>query len=150
MLICLSWGGVARHIYFHFEFFAPSPFRTSPRCPCKWNQAWPFTCSHICFRYQLRFKTQDTINYTTQNSTITRQNTVMIRLSRHVCSQSDISGWTSLSGLLNRPLVRTWKSVPTLFSGLAEISGLSEPGLTNHHCTLHFIILELIPMYTLI
>ena len=38
------------------------------------------------------------------------------------------------SGLLNRPLVRTWKSVPTLFVRTKEISGLSEPGLTNHHC----------------
>ena len=39
-----------------------------------------------------------------------------------------------ISGLLNRPLVRTWKSVPTLFVRTSEISGLSEPGLTNHHC----------------
>ena len=38
------------------------------------------------------------------------------------------------SGLLNRPLVRTWKSVPTLFVRTSEISGLSKPGLTNHHC----------------
>ena len=38
------------------------------------------------------------------------------------------------SGLLNRPLVRTWKSVPTLFVRTSEISGLSEPGITNHHC----------------
>ena len=38
-----------------------------------------------------------------------------------------------ISGLLNRPLVRTWKSVPTLFVQTSEISGLSEPGLTNHH-----------------
>ena len=37
------------------------------------------------------------------------------------------------SGLLNRPLVWTWKSVPTLFVRTNEISGLSEPGLTNHH-----------------
>ena len=40
------------------------------------------------------------------------------------------------SGLLNRPLVRTWKSVPTLFVRTNEISGLSEPGLTNHLCIL--------------
>ena len=39
------------------------------------------------------------------------------------------------SGLLNRPLVRTWTSVPTLFVRTSEIFGLSEPGLTNHHCT---------------
>ena len=38
------------------------------------------------------------------------------------------------SGLLNRPLVWTRKSVPTLFVRTSEISGLSEPGLTNHHC----------------
>ena len=37
------------------------------------------------------------------------------------------------SGLLNRRLVLTWKSVPTLFVRTSEISGLSEPGLTNHH-----------------
>ena len=28
-----------------------------------------------------------------------------------------------------------WKSVPTLFVQTGEISGLSQPGLTNHHCT---------------
>ena len=38
------------------------------------------------------------------------------------------------SRLLNRPLVQTWKSVPTLFVRISEISGLSDPGLTNHHC----------------
>ena len=38
------------------------------------------------------------------------------------------------SGLLNRPIVRTWKSVPTLYVRTSEISGLSESGLTNHHC----------------
>ena len=38
------------------------------------------------------------------------------------------------SGLLNRPLVRTWKLVPTLFVRTSEISGILEPGLTNHHC----------------
>ena len=39
------------------------------------------------------------------------------------------------SALLNRPLVRTWKSVPTLFVWTSEIFWLSEPGLMNHHCT---------------
>ena len=43
------------------------------------------------------------------------------------------------SGLLNRPLVRTRKSVPALFVRTSEISGLSEPGLTNHHC-IHFFL----------
>ena len=38
------------------------------------------------------------------------------------------------SGLLIRPLVRTWKSVSTLRVRISEISGVSEPGLTNHHC----------------
>ena len=38
------------------------------------------------------------------------------------------------SGLLNRQLVLTWKSVPTLFVRISKISGLSEPGLTNHQC----------------
>ena len=40
------------------------------------------------------------------------------------------------SGLLNRPSVQKRKSVPALFVQISEISGLSEPGLTNHHCTL--------------
>ena len=38
------------------------------------------------------------------------------------------------SGLLNRPSVQERKSVPALFVRISEISGLSEPGLTNHHC----------------
>ena len=40
------------------------------------------------------------------------------------------------SGLMNRPLVYLWKSVPALSIRTREISGLSdsEPGLTNHHC----------------
>ena len=42
-------------IYFHFEFFAPSPFRTGLRSHCKWNQACPFTWSHSCFRPQIWF-----------------------------------------------------------------------------------------------
>ena len=33
------------------------------------------------------------------------------------------------SWLLNRPLVRTWKSVPTHFVQNGEISGLSDPGI---------------------
>ena len=45
------------NIYFHFKFFAPSPFRTAQRSLCKWNQAWPFACSHSCLI--------DTINHTT-------------------------------------------------------------------------------------
>ena len=38
-------------------------------------------------------------------------------------------------GLLKRPSVQKRKSVPALFVRISEISGLSEPGLTNHHCT---------------
>ena len=38
------------------------------------------------------------------------------------------------SGLLNRPSVQKRKSVPALFVRISEISRLSEPGLTNHHC----------------
>ena len=38
------------------------------------------------------------------------------------------------SGLLNRPSVQKRKSVPTLSVRISEISGLPEPGLTNHHC----------------
>ena len=46
------------------------------------------------------------------------------------------------SRLLNRPLVRTGKLVPTLFVRTSEISGLSEPGLMNHQCS-HKIFLKL-------
>ena len=38
------------------------------------------------------------------------------------------------SGLLKRPSVQKRKSVPALFVRISEISRLSEPGLTNHHC----------------
>ena len=38
------------------------------------------------------------------------------------------------SGLLNHPSDQERKSVPALFVRISEISGLSEPGLTNHHC----------------
>ena len=48
---------------------------------------------------------------------------------------------SEFSGLLNRPLLWTWKSVPTLFVRISEISGLSEPGLTNHHCTFKHMLL---------
>ena len=55
----VDWRGVgsnpAGDIYFHFESFAPSPFRTGQRSRCKWNQACPFTWSHICFRPQIWF-----------------------------------------------------------------------------------------------
>ena len=46
------------------------------------------------------------------------------------------------SGLLNRPSVQKRKSVPALFVRISEISGLSEPGLTNHVLP--------IPMFTLL
>ena len=59
VLLVVSWRGVgsnpAGDKYFHFEFFAPSaPFRTGKWMPCNWNQAGPFTCSHSCFRPQIR------------------------------------------------------------------------------------------------
>ena len=41
------------------------------------------------------------------------------------------------SGLLNLPSVQKRKSVPALLVRISEISGLSEPGLTNHHCISH-------------
>ena len=44
------------------------------------------------------------------------------------------------SGLLNRPSVQERKSVPTLFVRINKISRLSEPGLTNHHCTVYMLI----------
>ena len=43
------------------------------------------------------------------------------------------------SGLLKRPSVQKRKSVPALFVRISAISGLSEPGLTNHHCTLLYL-----------
>ena len=39
-----------------------------------------------------------------------------------------------ISGLLKRPSVQKRKSVPALFVRISETSGLSEPGLTKHHC----------------
>ena len=36
---------------------------------------------------------------------------------------------------MNRPSAKEQKLVPVLFVRISEISGLSEPGLTNHHCT---------------
>ena len=65
--------------------------------------------------------------------------TVMIR-------QSDTfaPGWyfriNEFSGLLNRLLIQKQKSVTTLFIRISEISGLSEPGLTNHHCILYIFL----------
>ena len=44
----------AGDIYFHFEFFNPSLFRTAQWIPCKWNQARPFTCYYSCFRPQIQ------------------------------------------------------------------------------------------------
>ena len=56
-----TWCGIpamvsnsAGYIYLHFEFFVPSLFRTAQWSPCKWNQAWPVTCGHSCFRPQIR------------------------------------------------------------------------------------------------
>ena len=62
-LSCRGLGGVgsnpAGDIYSHFEFFAPSLFRTGQRSRCKWNQACPFIWSHSCLdpRYDLSYKT---------------------------------------------------------------------------------------------
>ena len=54
----VDWRSVgsnpAGDIYFDFEFFAPSSFQTGQRSHCKWNQEWPFTWSHSCFRPQIR------------------------------------------------------------------------------------------------
>ena len=55
----MDWRGVgsnpAGDICFHFEFFAPSLFRTDQLSRCKWNQACPFTWGHSCFRLQIWF-----------------------------------------------------------------------------------------------
>ena len=34
------------------EFFAPYSVRTAQQIQCKWNQAWPFTCSYSYYRPQ--------------------------------------------------------------------------------------------------
>ena len=48
------------YIYFHSECFAYFPFLNAStnmdttnnlRSPCKWNQAWPLTCSVRCFNH---------------------------------------------------------------------------------------------------
>ena len=63
----------------------------------------------------------------------------------HICIQwwfvnpdTFVPSWyfriNKFSGLLNRPSVQKRKSVPALIVRISEISGLSEPGLTNHHC----------------
>ena len=35
---------------FVFKFIACTPLLTARQSPCKWNQAWPFSCSACCFR----------------------------------------------------------------------------------------------------
>ena len=51
------------HVYFHFDFFAPFPFRTAQRSQCKWNQAESFTNIHSCFRTQIRLIIQGMYTY---------------------------------------------------------------------------------------
>ena len=42
-----AWVRIPLETYFfHFEHFAPIPFRKTQRSNCKWNQSWPFTCSY--------------------------------------------------------------------------------------------------------
>ena len=100
----MDWRGVganpAGNIYFHFEFFAPSPFRTGQRSPCKWNKAWPFTCSHSCFRLQIRFIIQGLVykylqysfNVTCNDISVRRNEkeevwpTVEIQTPAHLCA----------------------------------------------------------------
>ena len=54
-LIHWSWSGFeSRWRHFHFECFNPSLIWTVQWIPCKWNQAWPFTCSNSCFRPMIR------------------------------------------------------------------------------------------------
>ena len=45
-----------------FEFFASFPFRTAHHSKCKWNQAWPLTCTLCsCFRPKIRLVIQDLV-----------------------------------------------------------------------------------------
>ena len=60
----------AGDIYFHSELFAPFPFRTAQRSQCKWTQAWPFTCSHSCFRPQIRLIIQSLVYICTYSRSI--------------------------------------------------------------------------------
>ena len=66
-------------------------------------------------------------------------NTVMICLS-DTFVPSRYFRINEFSGLLNCPSVQKQKSVPALFVRISEISRLSEPRLTNHHCMLFLII----------
>ena len=49
------------------------------------------------------------------------------------------------SGLMNRPLIRMWKSVLTLFVRTSETSRLLEPGLMNHHSTCVWLPYHVVP-----
>ena len=61
----VAWRGFKsrRSHIFSFLIFNPSLFRTSQCTPCKWNQAWPFTWSHSCFRPQIRLIIQCLVLY---------------------------------------------------------------------------------------
>ena len=51
----VAWVRIPLETYiFIFEFFNFSLFRTAQWIPWKWNQVWPFTCSHSCFRPQIQ------------------------------------------------------------------------------------------------
>ena len=78
------------------------------------------------------------IHYFNEHANLLNVNTVMfVKPDTFVPSQ--YFRVNQFSWLLNRPLVWTRKSVPALFVRTSEISGLSEPGFTNHHCTpIHF------------
>ena len=66
IVICYSWQNsysfkrnktsvpvtkqVKETYIFIFNFFTCFLFLTAQYSPCKWNQAWPFTCRYCCFR----------------------------------------------------------------------------------------------------
>ena len=49
----LAWLGFEsrwKHIFSFLNFSLPPRSEQVNGAPCKWNRAWPFTCSHSCFR----------------------------------------------------------------------------------------------------
>ena len=91
----VDWRGVgsnpAGNINFHFEFFAPSLFRTGQRSRCKWNQACPFTWSHSCFRPQIWFIIQGLVyKYLQYSFNIILAVTHKLRISDYIQGRVDL------------------------------------------------------------
>ena len=59
--------------------------------------------------------------------------TVMIRLSGHICSRPKVPD-KRVFRITESPIGPDLEIGSRIFVRTSEISGLSEPGLTNHHC----------------